>query len=154
MYRYDGKSVIRLRPKQLNYASHTGSSQTGQNWAWPQLQDKTGAIWFSNWGGAYRYDGRSFTRFTASDGLSIGAITRMIEDRNGNLWFGGAGGLCRYDGASFTCFKVGLVNPWIWALLADKTGQLWVGTRATGLYLFDGKAFISYSEYKGRGGQK
>ena len=25
-------------------------------WAWPQLQDKNGNIWFSNWAGAYRYD--------------------------------------------------------------------------------------------------
>ncbi|MFM9947574.1 MAG: two-component regulator propeller domain-containing protein [Saprospiraceae bacterium] len=40
------------------------------------------------------------------------------------------------------------MNPWIWAILEDKTGNLWVGTRETGLYLFDGKIFIDYSEYK------
>jgi ligand-binding sensor domain-containing protein len=49
---------------------------------------------------------------------------------------------------SFTCFKDGLINPWIWTILEDKTGNLWVGTRETGLYLFDGKTFINYSEYK------
>jgi ligand-binding sensor domain-containing protein len=75
-------------------------------------------------------------------------VTRIIEDKNGNLLFGGAGGLCRYDGKSFTCFKDGLTHPWIWSMLEDKTGNLWVGTRETGLNLFDGKTFITYSEYK------
>ena len=126
-----------------------GSKPKGHNWAWPQLQDKNGNIWFSNWGGAYRYDGKSFTSFTKRDGLPNNGFTRIIEDKNGNLWFGGDG-LCRYDGKSFTCFttKDGLINPWIWSILEDKTGNLWVGTRETGLYLFDGKTFINYSEYK------
>ena len=159
VYRYDGKSVINIKPVELSYARDTGliridSNRIGQDWAWPQWQDKKGNIWFSNWDGAYRYDGKSFTSFTASDGLTIGAITRIIEDRNGTLWFGGAGGLCRYDGKSFTCFKKGLINPWIWSILEDTSGNLWVGTRETGLYLFDGKAFVNYSESRGRGGQK
>lgn len=138
VFRYDGKSITNLKPN-------------GDNWAWPALQDKNGNIWFSNWGGAYRYDGKSFTSFTKSDGLpSDDSVMRIIEDKNGNLWFGGGGGICRYDGKSFTCFttKDGLINNCIWAILEDKTGNLWVGTRETGLYLYDGKAFINYSEYK------
>ena len=154
VFRYDGKSVTNIKLKEL---FQNGPKPKAHNWAWPQLQDKNGNIWFSNWGGAYRYDGKSFTSFTASDGLTIGEIMRITEDRNGNLWFGGAGGLCRYDarlndevgqGKSFTCFKDGLINPGIWSILEDKSGNLWVGTRATGLYLFDGKTFINYSEYK------
>ncbi len=147
VYRYDGKSVTNFKLKELN-TFRSDSVRIGHNWAWPQLQDKNGNIWFSNWGGVYRYDSKSFTSFTASDGLTIGAITRIIEDRNGNLWFGGAGGLCRYDGKSFTCYKDGLINPWIWEILEDKTGNLWIGTRETGLYLYDGKKFIVCSEYK------
>jgi len=145
VYRYDGKSVTNLKLKEL---FQNGPKPKPHNWGWPQLQDKNGNIWFSNWGGAYRYDGKSFTSFTKRDGLAIGEVTRIIEDKNGNLLFGGADGLCRYDGKSFTCFKDSLINPWIWAILEDKTGNLWVGTRETGLYLFDGKIFINYSEYK------
>ena len=145
VYRYDGKSVTNLKLKEL---FQNGPKPKPHNWGWPQMQDKNGNIWFSNWGGAYRYDGKSFTSFTKRDGLAIGEVTRIIEDKNGNLLFGGADGLCRYDGKSFTCFKDSLINPWIWAILEDKTGNLWVGTRETGLYLFDGKIFINYSEYK------
>lgn len=148
VYRYDGKSVINIRPKRLS--SVPDSARFGKNWAWPQLQDKNGNIWFSNWGGAYRYDGKSFTGFTKSDGLpGFGLVTRIIEDKKGNLWFGG-GGLSRYDGISFTRFttKDGLINEDVWSILEDKTGNLWVGTGDTGLYLYDGKTFITYSEYK------
>ena len=146
VFRFDGKTLTNLKPN-------------GDNWAWPVLQDKKGNIWFSNWKGAYRYDGKSFTSFTKNDGLSSDAVTRIIEDKKGNLWFGGlnedddlgfgnSGGMCRYDGKTFTCFttKDGLRNNDIWTILEDKTGNIWIGTRGTILHRFDGKTFINFSE--------
>ncbi len=146
VFRYDGKSVINIKLKEL---FQNGQKPKAHNWAWPQLQDKNGNIWFSNWGGVYRYDGKSFTTFTSKDGLSGDMVTRIVEDKKGNLWFGGAG-LSRYDGKSFTRFttKDGLPNLGVWSILEDTSGNVWVGTRETGLYLFDGKTFVSYSEYK------
>ena len=142
VFRYDGKSVTNLKLKEL---FQNGPKLKPHDWAWPQLQDKNGNIWFSNWGGAYRYDGKSFKSFAIP-----GGVCRIIEDKNGNIWFGGDGGLSRYDGASFTRFtkKDGLTTPWVWSILEDKSGNLWVGTRETGLYLYDGKTFSTYSEYK------
>ena len=59
-------------------------------------------------------------------------------------------GLARGQGRvtenSFTNFKDGLANPWIWTILEDKTGNLKLGTREMGLYLFDGKKFNAYSK--------
>jgi ligand-binding sensor domain-containing protein len=147
VYRYDGKSVTNLKLEDL---FQYRQNPKAHNWAWPQVQDKNGNIWFSNWGGVYRYDGKSFTSFTAKDGLpGDNGVTRIIEDKNGNLWFGGDG-LSRYDGKSFTRFttKDGLPNLGVWSILEDTTGNIWVGTRETGLYLYDGKTFITYSEYK------
>ncbi|HKO80673.1 MAG TPA: two-component regulator propeller domain-containing protein [Chitinophagaceae bacterium] len=150
VYRYDGKSVTKLELMEL---FQDGPKPKPHSWGWPQLQDKNGNIWFTNWGGAYRYDpsaslrtgSKSFTSFKFPNN----GFTRIIEDKKGNLWFGGDG-IHRYDGKTFTHFstKDGLINPWVWSILDDKTGKLWVGTRATGLYLFDGKRFINYSEYK------
>ena len=144
VFRYDGKSVTNLKPMDL---FQDGPKPKPHNWGWPQLQDKNENIWFSNWGGAYRYDGKTFTSFTTKDGLPSN-VTKIIEDKKGNLWFGASDGLRRYDGKTFTHFKDGLINPWIWTILEDKNGNIWVGTRETGLYLFDGKIFINYSEYK------
>ncbi|GAB3298159.1 ligand-binding sensor domain-containing protein [Hymenobacter tenuis] len=146
VYRYDGTAVTNLTLKELY---QNGPQPKAHSWGWPQVQDQKGNIWFSNWGGAYRFDGKSITSFTKKDGLP-GEVTRIIEDKKGNLWFGGADGLSRYDGKTFTRFatKDGLANPWVWSILEDIRGNLWVGTRETGLYLFDGKAFSTYSEYK------
>jgi ligand-binding sensor domain-containing protein len=112
------------------------------------VQDKNGNIWFSNWGGAYRYDGTSFTSFTKKDGLP-GIVTRIIEDRKGNIWLGGDG-LTRFDGKSFQTYSVkhGLTNSGVWSILEDKTGDLWIGTRATGLYRFNSVRFSIYSVYQ------
>jgi hypothetical protein len=93
------------------------------------------------------YDGNTFTSFTTKDGLPS-EVTRIIEDKKGNLWFGASDGLRRYDGKTFTYFRDGLINPWIWEILEDKNGNIWVGTRENGLYFFDGKTFIIYTEYK------
>lgn len=136
VFRYDGKSVINLK---------INEQQPPNNWAWPVLQDKHGTIWFSNWDGAYRYNGKSFTK---QAGLS-GPVTKIIEDKKGNLWFGGGGrGICRYDRKSFNCFstKDGLTNNDVWSILEDRQGNLWIGTRNTDLFRFDGKTVTSFSE--------
>ncbi|CAM3312107.1 Histidine kinase [Flavobacterium longum] len=148
VYRYDGESVTNLK---LQVLFQDGPKPKAHDWAWPQLQDKNGHIWFSNWGGAYRYDGNTFTTFTKKDGLK-GGVTKIIEDRNGNLWFGGdaSAGLGRYDGTSVVQFTTrdGLINDSIWSILEDKDGNIWIGTRATGLSLFDGGRFFTYSQYQ------
>lgn len=141
VYRYDGKSVTNLK---LETLFQDGPKPKPHNWGWPQFQDNNGNIWFSNWGGVYRFDGNSFTSFTKENGLNN--VTQIIEDQKGNIWFGGADGLTRYNGKSFANFKGGLINPWIWTVLNDKNGNVWVGTRETGLYLFDGEKFINYSD--------
>ncbi len=151
VFRYDGKTISNFKLPELTIVNESVRFEkdriVSHNWAWPQLQDKNGNIWFSNWAGAYRYDGKTFTSFTKSDGLSgTGLVAKIIEDKKGIIWLGGVGGLSRYDGKSFTSFQDGLINPWIWAILEDKTGNIWVGTRQTGLYLFDGKKFINYSD--------
>ena len=135
VFRYDGKTITNL----------TISDNKDFNWAFPCLQDKQGNIWFCNWAGAYRYDGKSFIKL---EGLSTGPIARIIEDKKGNLWYGGAG-LSRYDGKSFTRFttKDGLITQRVWSIWEDKTGNLWIGGDG-GSSLYDGKTFITYSEYK------
>ncbi len=137
VFRYDGKSITNLNVDERKHF----------NWAWPALQDKHGNIWFSNWDGAYRYDGKSLVKM---DGLSNGPVTRIIEDRKGNLWIGcgstrepNTGGICRYDGKSSTCFtkKDGLTDSNVWSILEDRMGNLWVGTKDVGWYRYNGTTF-------------
>ncbi len=46
-----------------------------------------------------------------------------------------------------TVFKV-LGNCNVSRFMQDKSGNLWFGTTDNGLYKYDGKSFIKYTEYK------
>lgn len=142
VYRYDGKAIFKQKLPSLTL--QFGTRKVSHNWAWPQLQDKNGAIWFSNWAGVYRYDGATLTSFSQKNGLPgfNGLVSKIIEDRNGVLWFGGDVGLTRFYNGKFFNYRKGLSNTWVWTILEDKTGKIWVGTRDTGLYFFDGTRFI------------
>lgn len=141
VYCFDGTSIKNYKMPNLN----------GHNWAWPVLQDERGDVWFSNWGGSYRFDGKSFSNFTSENGLSSDIVIRIFKDSKGNLWFscgGDSGGLCCYNGKNVTCYKITdkIKDKGAWSILEDKEGNLWVGTRNTGLFKYDGQTFKSFSE--------
>src|SRR5688572_22117372 len=66
------------------------------------LQDKAGNLWFGTTGdGVYKYDGRSFTQFTAKNGLNSNAVNHQWEDTDGKIWIGTLAGFVVYDRPSF-----------------------------------------------------
>jgi ligand-binding sensor domain-containing protein len=72
-------------------------------------------------------------------------IVASIEDSDGNLWFGSVGeGLFKYDGKTFVHFGMeqGLNSNFIYSILQDKTGKIWVGTNK-GLNRFDRNKCLS-----------
>lgn len=72
-------------------------------------------------------------------------IIASIEDNDGNLWFGSIGeGLFKYDGKIFVHFGMeqGLNSNFIYSILQDKTGNIWVGTNK-GINRFEGSKFVS-----------
>jgi ligand-binding sensor domain-containing protein len=113
-------------------------------------EDKTGNIWFgTRRHGACRYDGKTFTNFTANNGFYNSYS--VLEDKNGNMWFTTEkNGVWCYNGKSYKNFteKEGLVNNSVWFVIEDKNGSLWFGTRGFGLSRYDGKTFVTFSDYK------
>lgn len=65
------------------------------------FEDSWGFIWLGTQHGLQRYDGKTFTTFTAEDGDSTGLshnyITSFCEDANGDIWIGTSIGLNRYS---------------------------------------------------------
>lgn len=127
-------------------------------------EDNGGNVWFGTRdAGICRYDGKSlpgdlsaFTWFTAKNGLPENFSFGMLVDNRGGLWFsstlkmeGGRreGCLLRYDGKTFTPFPmINMPNTSIWSMLQDKQGNIWFGSGNAGLYRYDGKTFINYTE--------
>jgi ligand-binding sensor domain-containing protein len=134
---------------------------SSQNNVHAGLQDKKGNLWFVTTGdGVYRYDGKSFTNFTTSDGLNSNSLFSILEDKKGNIWLGTNAGLSYYDGKTFTHIPLSFTtgkylypsispennpstNNGVTAMLEDKSGKLWFGTD-NGVYCYDGKAFTRF----------
>ncbi len=93
-----------------------------------------------------------FFSLATGDGLSQAAVNAVVQDQQGFMWFGTQEGLDRYDGYDFKSYHHdtidagSLSNDWVWTLLVDRSGRLWVGSDGGGLsrYLPDSDSFIHY----------
>jgi ligand-binding sensor domain-containing protein len=137
---YDGKSI-------------TGSKPNGDSWIRFITEDKKGNLWFSGrQNGNFYYDGKAFNIF--KEKVEIG--NPILVDKSGNIWFNGEegenletkGGIWRYDGNAFKNFTIadGIGKYYVWCMVEDSSGNIWFGTRNTGLYKYDGIAFTNFSE--------
>ncbi|MGH7242871.1 MAG: ligand-binding sensor domain-containing protein [Phycisphaerales bacterium] len=138
--RFDGASLTQFNPG-------------GQRWIRTVVEDSNGTLWMgTRSGGVWRYDGNEFTPFSEKRGTG----SPMLVDHAGNIWFGGEednsglnlSGVWRYDGKTFENFKIGngFGGYGCWSITQDRNGNIWMGTRNTGLYRFDGKGLIYLSE--------
>ena len=63
------------------------------------------------------------------------SMVRNIEqDRNGNILIASHQGVIRYDGESFTNITSKISPPSFWDVLEERKGNLWLGTRDSGVY--------------------
>jgi ligand-binding sensor domain-containing protein len=139
--RFDGTSVTPFKPG-------------GEGWIRSVSEDREGNLWLGTRSkGVWRYDGKTFSRYSEQAGLGMPALV----DRLGNIWFCGEGhengfesktGIWRYNGKTFRNFSKmdGMENFEAWCIVEDRDNNIWVGTRNTSLYRYDGKSFICLSE--------
>ena len=154
VFRFDGKSFT-------NVTSKVSSARF-----FSILEDSKGNFWFGSIGsGVYHYDGKSFQNFTTTNGLINNEVVCIYEDRAGNIWFGANGGVSRYDGNSFQNYRIkgdaiiesateetspDFQRPSneVSAILEDRTGKFWFGTRGH-TFVYDGKKFATLT-YDGK----
>ena len=100
------------------------------------FQAKDGRHWFaSRTEGAFRYDGKTITRFAKKDGLAGDDVGSIQEDKQGNLYFSTSGGISKFDGRSFTTLEPRANGEW-----KIQPDDLWfAGGQDTGVvYRYDG----------------
>ncbi len=108
------------------------------------FQDHKGFMWFGTRDGLHKYDGYSFKvyRNKPGDSSSISNSTiRAIYEHDSVLWIGTERGLNRFDSQTerFTHYLndptnvSSLSHNRIRAIIADTSGDLWIGTNGGGL---------------------
>lgn len=69
--------------------------------------------------------------------VPMGMVRNVKQARNGDILVASYLGVFRYDGTSFTNLTNKLISPSFasfWAILEDRKGNLWLGTRDSGVY--------------------
>jgi ligand-binding sensor domain-containing protein/serine phosphatase RsbU (regulator of sigma subunit) len=87
----------------------------------------------------------STEQFTINDGLSNSHITTLFQDSRGFIWVGTSDGLNRYDGYSFKVYRhhplvdSTIVGNYIQAIVETPDGNVWIGTRNSGIAIWQKK---------------
>jgi ligand-binding sensor domain-containing protein len=99
------------------------------------LEARDGTMWYGGMGGLRHLAGDNVTGYDTKDGLPDFSIRTLFEDADGTLWIGtGAGLRVLRDGRIERETAAGLGKAYVYAVLRDRRGDLWVGTSDQGLF--------------------
>lgn len=101
-------------------------------------QSKSGYLWLITYNGLLQYDGVQFHRFDIENPLyfSPNNVFAIEETPDTTLWFGSYGyGLVKYKDYSLT--KIETPDFFIQEIFAENNETLWIGTKNSGVYLFN-----------------
>jgi len=93
------------------------------------LCTRDGYIYIAGYSGIIRYDGSSFERLDASDGLTNGRV--LFEDEGGRLWVGtNDNGVVALNGdkRKHYTYEDGLPSSSVRSFAQDKNGDIYIGT--------------------------
>ncbi len=108
------------------------------------LVDHEGSIWLSTEGaGLVQLRATALTTLGSDEGLAGDEITSVVVARDQSLWVGTTDGLTRVDLQGRRRFGPddGLPDPCVFSVQEDAAGGIWVSTRRSGLFRWDGQRF-------------
>ncbi|MFI5150461.1 MAG: two-component regulator propeller domain-containing protein [Bacteroidia bacterium] len=108
----------------LGQISYTGS-----------CYDQNGNIWLVTGAGAYKYNGKEYTRYTMKNGLGSNNLLAALCDREGNLWFGTSGnGVSKLSEETFFNLNSNdsLTRDYVTSVFIDSERNRWIGLQNAG----------------------
>lgn len=119
--------------------------------------DRTGALWIGTRGGGItRYRNGRFETFTTEDGLLSNEVWSILETADGAVWIGTQEGINRFWDEKISVVDLPGEMPHfnIRALMEDRLGRVWVGTRGAGLIVVEKRGKHFETTHKGLEGTK
>lgn len=85
--------------------------------------------------------GRTYLKYTISDGLTNNSIKIIFEDDHGFVWVGTENGIARFTGREFIPLEPynssQLEKAFVNDITQDDAGRIWIGTIGRGLLVYD-----------------
>jgi ligand-binding sensor domain-containing protein len=119
---------LELRSQILPFRSYSVRDGLSSNNINTMYQDSRGYMWFGTTEGISVFDGRTFTNYSALNGLPHNFVTRIFEDRTtpGRMWVLAGDNVCRLiDGE---IFNYPLPDSSVGSIYQDHEGVVWCGT--------------------------
>jgi len=115
-----------------------------QNEIFHVFEDHAGTIWYCTVFGVTRQLGTAIERLKP-----VAAVFRVTEDAQGAVWFSQSGGLYRAtkSGQELIAPNMGAALPTF--LCFDRNGDVWAGTKGTGLFRFKKQAVKMFTAADG-----
>ena len=118
------------------------------------IAKRQGTTWVGTQGSAVCWlNGDNWTRVLLSPtNYDANYVNAMAVDTTNNLWVGSNYGLRKFapgNNSTFTLYNTsnsGLPNDYILALMADPSGDIWIGTAGGGLVRFNGTTWTIYNQ--------
>ena len=94
------------------------------------------ALWVGAQAGLLKYDGEKWAYYGIRNDNNSNHIRCIFNDRENNIWLGTHSGLFRFRDNSFSTFdkSPGLGNAFIYQILRDNKGDLWVCSDNNGIF--------------------
>lgn len=106
-------------------------------------EDHEANLWIgTTYSGVKRLQRRHMSTFLSRDGLLNDDVYSIYQSRDESLWFGGGRGLTRLKEGRVRIYGLPTddLGNRVYSMFEDRSGQMWVGTRAWGLLrLVDGE---------------
>jgi ligand-binding sensor domain-containing protein len=88
----------------------------------------------------------------ATSRVPMSMVRNVKQARNGDILIASYLGVFRYNGTSFTNISSEISSPRFssfWDVLEDRKGNLWFGTKDSGVYHYNGKFFQHFTTEEG-----
>jgi ligand-binding sensor domain-containing protein len=114
-------------------------------------QSRAGTLWIgTDGGGLAAFREGKFVVYTKANGLSDNVIFSLSESKDGTIWIATRHGLDSFSGGRFAPANSDLLgSSEVRATLVDRSGALWAGTAAAGLFRVSSGAVTRFSTHDG-----
>ena len=137
--------------QQYNFKNYSVESGLPYVQIFAMFQDSKGYLWSGGYGGASKFNGKTFQNYSPKNGLANHYVNAIIEDQFHLVTIGTIDGISVIDKEKGKIInyniKDGLPSNNITSFCLDPHTGLWIGTNV-GLCIWDGKKFIQVPFFK------